>query len=161
MVLLQLAKGKVFILSNPSLEEVQIILDCGSQKSYITDKADGRREMSILTFGSSRERAQSCDIVRLGLHTIEGFHLELRLLSVPLICSQVSPTPLRFCKEKYPHLKSLDLADSSKEWEPDILIGSDYYWSVVTGEIVRGKERPGCSTQKARMDLVWSSVFLQ
>ena len=78
MVLLQLAKGKVFNLSNPSLEEVQIILDCGSQKSYITDrikrklriKANGRREMSILTFGSSRERAQSCDIVRLGLHTI-------------------------------------------------------------------------------------------
>ena len=90
---------------------------------------------------SSGERAQSCDIVRLGLHTIEGFHLELRLLSVPLICSQVSPTPLRFCKEKYPHLKSLDLADSSKEREPDILIGTDYYWSVVTGEIVRGKER--------------------
>ena len=156
MILLQLAKGKVFNLSDPSLEEeVQIILDCGSQKSYITDrikrklriKADGRREMSILTFGSSRERAQSCDIVRLGLHTIEGFHLELRLLSVPLICSQVSPTPLRFCKEKYPHLKSLDLADSSKEREPDILIGSDYYWSVVTGEIVRGKgERPSRST---------------
>ena len=97
-----------------------------------------------------RERAQSCDIVRLGLHTIEGFHLELRLLSVPLICSQVSPTPLRFCKEKYPHLKSLDLADSSGEREPDTLIGSDYYWSVVTGEI-----------HQARMDLVWSSVFLQ
>ena len=39
-------------------------------------------------------------------------------------------------------MKSLDLADSSEEREPDILIGSDYYWSVVTGEIVREERDP-------------------
>ena len=67
--------------------------------------------------------------------------LVLKLLSVPLICSQVSATPLESCQRNYEHLKSLELVDSSEAGEPDILIGSDYYWSIVTGEIVRGGDR--------------------
>ena len=149
-VLLQLAHGTVYNLENPSLqEEVKIILDCGSQRSYVTNrvkkrlciKPDGQRDMTILTFGSSKERSQSCDVIHLGVQTIEDSSLVLKLLSVPLICSQVSAMPLESCQRNYEHLKSLELVNSSEAGEPDILIGSDYYWSIVTGEIVRGGDR--------------------
>ena len=41
---------------------------------------------------------------------------------------------------KYSHLQNLDLADSGKLPRSgiDILIGSDYYWQVVTGDIING-----------------------
>lgn len=41
----------------------------------------------------------------------------------------------------YQHLSDLDLADFSygdEDLEVDILIGSDHYWKLVTGEVVRG-----------------------
>ena len=45
----------------------------------------------------------------------------------------------------YQHLSGLDLADHYSEseiLEIDLLIGSDVYWDVVTGEIVRGAHGP-------------------
>ena len=43
-----------------------------------------------------------------------------------------------------PHLADLELADSTEDGEVnlDILIGLDYYWSFVTGEVII-KERQG------------------
>ena len=45
---------------------------------------------------------------------------------------------------KYAHLKCLDLADSGnlRRGDIDVLIGSDYYWQVVTGEIANGDSGP-------------------
>jgi len=52
----------------------------------------------------------------------------------------------RVVVDKYPHLLSLDLADeisdecSSKT--VDVLIGSDFYWSIVIGNIIHGNSGP-------------------
>ena len=43
------------------------------------------------------------------------------------------------------HLSGLELADpgvDGKDLEIDLLIGSDHYWKVVTGRIVRGDNGP-------------------
>lgn len=43
------------------------------------------------------------------------------------------------------HLSSLDLADPSRDKNPleiDALIGSDYYWDLAAGKILRGNDRP-------------------
>ena len=45
----------------------------------------------------------------------------------------------------YDHLANLDLADSSKvgeELQIDVLIGSDHYWQLVTGQIIQGDSGP-------------------
>ena len=48
--------------------------------------------------------------------------------------------------ESYPHLRGLQLADSSLvndiPTNVDILIGSDHYFDVVTDEICRGNKGP-------------------
>ena len=49
------------------------------------------------------------------------------------------------CSQCYQHLSGLDLADRYSEseiLEIDLLIGSDVYWDVVAGEIVRGARGP-------------------
>lgn len=35
-----------------------------------------------------------------------------------------------------------DISDGTSSFEVDILIGSDYYWSLVTGEVHRGTTGP-------------------
>ena len=44
----------------------------------------------------------------------------------------------------YSHISQLDLADTSQDetMEVDMLIGSDYYWEFMTGEMVRGRDGP-------------------
>ena len=71
--------------------------------------------------------------------------LELPFFSVPLICEPLSHQPITFCKATYDQLAPLNLADFQEgptELDIDMLIGSDHYWKIVTGEIVRGDNGP-------------------
>ena len=47
--------------------------------------------------------------------------------------------------EKYPYLKSLEFAMEMgvvNQVSPDILIGSDQYWSLLTGEVIKSNNGP-------------------
>ena len=117
-VLLQTAIATVFNPEDPTVQlKVRVILDCGSQLSYITNRVKEAlavvpkscRDVSIHTFGSTRERTQSCEIVNIEINTKEGPPLLFKLLTVPLICSQVSAVPIEFCHRTYNYLNSLEL----------------------------------------------------
>lgn len=66
------ARALVFNPDDPQhSKRVCIVLDSGSQRSYITEQlkselnliAQGEQSMSIMTFGSSEENARVCDVV--------------------------------------------------------------------------------------------------
>ena len=89
-VLLQTAKATLHHPDNPSLMlEARIILDSGSQRSYITNKlkddlslpVERRETMSIKTFGAAKERLQTCEVVRVVVKFQHGHSRELTLLS--------------------------------------------------------------------------------
>ena len=132
------------------MRKLESYFDCCSQQSYITDavkrslsiRPEGKKDTAILTFGLKEERNHPCDIIKLGVCTREGEPLEIRLFSVPLICSKVSEVPLESCKDNYEYLNELDLADALRGKEPALLIGSDYYWMFVTGETVHSANGP-------------------
>ena len=67
-------------------------------------------------------------------------------MSYPTICS---PLPSKV-KVNYPHLEGLALADSLDDscGDIDILIGSDYYWDLVSGETIRGDSGPTAVSSK-------------
>ena len=152
-VLLQTA---VTIVRNPrqlSLStQTRIILDSGSQCSYITQglKEDlvlcpERAERVVVkTFGSTDEKALHCDVVKLLMKTTYGDDLELEFLVVPLICEALSGQVITCALDNHPHLVGLDLAEigTGTTKKVDVLIGSDHYWKVVSGEIVRGSTGP-------------------
>ena len=148
-VLLQTARVTVF---NPTdsdkQKEISVILDTGSQKSYITESVigilgirwRGRRVMSVMTFGSDEGKSQQCDVVEVGLKLKGGPNRKLSLLTTPLICEPMMSTPVEVCIANYEGLRSLDLADSSTSStliKPDLLIGLDYYWTFVSGELIQ------------------------
>ena len=96
--------------------------------------------MIIWTFGSHQNTRQVCDIVSLGIALKNGGRVELPFLSVPLICEPLTSQPILYANENYAHLADLDLADSAcgdDHLDIDILVGSDHYWKLVTGEVIR------------------------
>ena len=154
-VLLQTARLKLSNPENPErVIEVRAILDTGSQQSYVTDKVKNalslrcheKRMMSLMTFGASDKRAQTYDVVRIGVTTKDSQTQEMEFLCTPLICRPLTTQPINLCKERYRHLAGLELADANQgeddQMEVDLLIGSEYYWWFVTGETRRGEEGP-------------------
>ena len=133
-VLLQTARTQIY---NPdglySSLEVRVILDSGSQKSYITQQVRDalslnvayRQKMSIKTFGSEKEEQQDCEVVKVAMKTVDGAFLDLLLFTVPLICEPLNNQPINFCNDEYDHLTHLTLADAcdSGDMPNDILIG--------------------------------------
>ena len=120
-------------------QRVWIVLDCGSQRSYITEwlteelSLTSRKEQSltIMTFGSNGEQSRVCRIVKLGLFLKNGHTHPMTLFVVPLICEPLTCQPVSFCRDKFDNLEDHDLAnpsDGSSRLDVDILIGSDLYW---------------------------------
>ena len=71
--------------------------------------------------------------------------LKLTTLVVPLICNPLTSQPINDARNHYDHLLEIDLADSANVGdilEVDVLIGSDFYWSLVTGRVRRGRNGP-------------------
>lgn len=61
-------------------------------------------------------------------------------LSVPVTCSPL-PSAVNI-DETYSHLEGLELADpidEDNESHIDILIASDFYWHMVSGDTIRGE----------------------
>ena len=100
--------------------------------------------LSFKTFGSEKEEQQDCEVVKVIMKTVDGAFLELLFFTVPLICEPLNNQPINFCKAEYDHLTYLTLADfcGSGDMAIDIRIGLDYYWQIVTSEVVNGRKGP-------------------
>ena len=138
-ILLQTARAPIYNPKDPSKTlQARLIFDSGSQRSYITsatrDKPNlpivRRDTLKINAFGSKNEDITSCDMVQFQLDTERGHKLNLSAYVVPLICSHLSG------------LKLADSANDGEEFDLDILIGSDYYWQLVTGHVIHGNDGP-------------------
>ena len=125
------------------------MFDSGSQRSYVANRVKTHlllntehiETMLIKTFGSNKENKQECGVVRLGMGLKNGTTFEMSLFTVPFICEPLSTQSVTCAVEKYSYLLNLELADppsGDEELNIDILIGSEYYWKLVTGEIIHG-----------------------
>ena len=148
--LLQTAKVKAF---NPQTRRnvfVRIVLDLGSNDSYITDRL--KKQLSLPTVGSHRLRISGFGGASNGSRTYPMTSLTLRsrfggdtlpfsAFVVPKIASSINPS---FHLSKLGELASLDLADDFEPQsdEVDILVGVDQHHRFVTGEMKRGTGGP-------------------
>ena len=133
---------------------VRILFDNGSQRSYVTNNLKSKlclkpmssETLHLNTFGENVYRKQRCQVVTLPLRNKQNEYLEITALNFPVICS---PLPKHVDINDYPHLQGLGLADSSEsQCGIDILIGSDHYWDIVTGETIRGHSGPTAINSK-------------
>ena len=88
---------------------------------------------------------QCVDVVRLCVATDQGEGVELSAFVVPIICDPLQNQYIAEATHSYAHLTGLKLADygtGEDNVEVDIPVGSDQYWSLVSGRVVRGEHGP-------------------
>lgn len=153
-VLLQTAQVTAFNPDYPSrTARIRIVLDTGSQRSYITDSMRerlaltpaGEQRMTIMTFGDAQGSDRVCEYLEVGLKLKNGQNQIVTLFSVPMICETLIAHPLAECREACPHLTGLELADDpgdNQQLQVDVLIGSDHYWDLITGRLRKGISGP-------------------
>ena len=149
-ILLQTAQA---IVSNPisgQSQSVRILFDSGSQRSYITEelsqqlklKPDHRERLQLNTFGDNHHKVRGCNVVNLDiLKTDRTDSVNITALCFPTICTNL---PSVVDVHDHPHLVGLELADDPDKPRDriDVLIGSDFYWDIVTGDMKMGERGP-------------------
>ncbi|XP_064646772.1 uncharacterized protein LOC135499753 [Lineus longissimus] len=144
-----LKTAKTIIAVNASRKiDVNILIDEGAQRSFFTEKTAnflqleklGTERINIASFGDGAKGVRAMESANLTLETKDGNRLDMRVLVVPKISTPLN-THVTSSVLNLPHLKDLKLAQSTDDAviSLDVLIGADYYWSVIGDDVVRGK----------------------
>ena len=132
----------------------KVILDSGSQRSYITKKAAEeigavilhKEKMMIGGFGGTTTKAKLHNVVEVLLSKKNyDFNLKLRGIVVDRICSPIQGSYVDYCAKTFPQLDGLSLADEDSKGntqEVQVLIGLDHYHDIVTGELIKTENGP-------------------
>ena len=134
--------------------EVRILFDNCSQKSFLTEEVAKKLKLSVVKkepvivngFGGKTEKVQTLDVVRAAVFNdnnekcgVVDFYV------VPFICRPIEGQHIELAKATYEHLINLKLADSTDgetKLKVDALVGADFYWSLVTTNVISGPDGP-------------------
>lgn len=127
---------------------MRVLFDAGSQKSYISKRirdvlnlpTKNVENLTVATFENNESVASKVESVEFFM---KGLHSDGKILvhahCVPTICLPLSDQPIKVAKQNYDHIKNLRLADTGEgDLAVDLLVGSDFYWSTLTGRVLRG-----------------------
>ena len=165
-VLLQTARARVGNPNGGNSCHVRVLFDSCSQRSYISTRlrsklglpSFGSETVLIKTFGNNEASLKKCDIVQFALECQDQLKVFVNAYEVELICGPIANQTIEIAQQSYPHLQGLPLADYSRgdeDLEVDIMIGADYYWSIVQNHVVRG-ESHGPVAVRTRLGYVLS-----
>ena len=123
------------------------MFDQGAQMSFLTErikhalnlKTISKEKTSINAFSSKKFETTELDKVCINLKMNSGENFSMEVLCKPFICLPITNQPVKYAKNSFEFLKDLNLADSGTKEEIDMLIGFDFYWSLVTGKVKMGK----------------------
>ncbi|XP_055910735.1 uncharacterized protein LOC129945101 [Eupeodes corollae] len=144
-VFLKTARGIAVAPDKENKLLIRFIIDGGSQHSFVRESLArklnlvpiGIVNISVIPFGSKgKSPSQKLQKVNLVINSqYNKKHVQIEAVVVPDICVDVLQVPDISC----PSVKGLRLADSNHvaidvEDGLSVLVGSDYYWAVVTGK---------------------------
>ena len=155
-VLLQTARTTATNSDGSGSSRVRVLFDSGSQCFYISNHFKTTLKLmpvkngtlNLNTFGNSKFGKQNCHLPELNLEDKDHAKVTIKALNFPVICSSLHS---RISVEEFSHLDGLKLADDFEHdgnEEIDVLIGSDYYWTIVTGEMKKGESGPVAVSSK-------------
>ena len=93
--------------------------------------------ISISTFGNKERESKNLEKVSVHPKNSNG-KFEVKALCTPFICLLIQRQSSNFAKQNFDYLKELELANSESKNDIDLLIGSDFYWLLVTVNVKFG-----------------------
>jgi len=147
-ILLQTAILCIVNPKNNKTMKVKVLFDQGSQRSYVSKKVKdqlmlnviGKEHLSINTFGNSKTKSSVLEKVSFRLNNNKKESFDMQALCNDVICLPFRNDFLNVKRADFSHLEGIEFADSGESKDDiDLLIGSDFYWSFVTGKVRIGK----------------------
>ena len=128
---------------------MHILFDSRAQRSYITTELQKslnlkplRVERIVLNvFGKEGGEIMNVDVVKFKLETVTD-KIFMEALCIPTISARLSNQNSQYVlSQNYPHLQGLSIANSSSKtsFDVDLLVGLDFYYSFITGNVKRGQ----------------------
>ena len=116
-ILLQTADCIILNPSEPRSLKVKVLLDRGSQKTYLSDTVRdflqldtmSKQNVQIKAFGDTKGQVKELGEFKFVLRGWNGNGLQLYMsgFSVPVVCGSVNRQKVKFVKSNYPFLKFL------------------------------------------------------
>ena len=142
--------------------KANILLDEGAQRSFISRKlanclnirSNEQQEICLSSFGGATSPVK-LQVTSVYLQTRSGDEIPMSVLVVPTIAAPLQHVTYPPASH-FPHLQGLTLAHpvmNTKDFEISLLIGADYYWSVVEDTIIRGD---GPTAMKSKLGFLLS-----
>lgn len=161
-VLMQTATVEVENLQKSRQVTTRLLLDPGSQRTYITNELaeklqlpiTGSETLTVYTFSASKPRELHTSVTELWLLAKDGSSLHLRVNVVPKITGNLQRA--YFNPEKFSHLLTdIPLANSvpsTKETANiELLLGNDYYRDIFSSDISMKVVSPGLNLIESKL----------
>ena len=143
--------------------QTNILLDEGAKRSFISESlanqlkltAQGKECVAISAFGASEASNQTLPIATIFLKTVNGGEIPISVLITPRISQPLHNLPFHYVKE-LSYLKNIHLTQAvsdNQEFDISVLIGADFYWSIVQETVIRG---PGPTAVKSKLGYLLS-----
>ena len=143
--------------------QANILLDEGAQRSFISETlasqlkltAQGKECVAISAFGASEASNQMLPVTTIFLKTTNGDEIPISVLVIPRISQPLRNLPFSYVK-KLPYLQDIRLThavSNNQEFDISLLIGADFYWSIVQETVIRG---PGPTAVKSKLGYLLS-----
>ena len=110
-------------------------------KHALNLKTISKEKTSINAFSSKKFETTELEKVCIDLKINSDENFSMDVLCKPFICLSIIYLPVKYAKSNFEFFKDLNLANSGTMEEIDTLIGSEFYWSLVTGKVQMGKTR--------------------
>ncbi|XP_062602892.1 uncharacterized protein LOC134264633 [Saccostrea cucullata] len=148
MVLMQTARTDASDLKGRRDESVRILMDSGSQRTYVTEELVSRlnlqrkqtEEISLSTFGVKKPKTMKTPKVSLRIKLNDGHFMRIDANVVPQITGSIQRRPLpstisEKVHNQYKHFQFADtLPKTTENATVDILIGNDHYLDLILSE---------------------------
>ena len=141
--LLQTAYSKVCNPVKSKFMSVRILFDSCSQRTYVSERVVKNlglrpitsKTVTVKTFGNEKGQQMDVNEYEICLNTRDNMCVYVKALSVPDICGSICGQYVDLAIKQHPFLETLTLADTCGRGNIDLLIGADFYWSLVSGEV--------------------------
>ncbi|XP_033762684.1 uncharacterized protein LOC117344144 [Pecten maximus] len=145
-VLLKTAISSVW--SESKNATANILLVEGAHNSFMTEdlakeleiETTGNINMKIAAFGGSESQIRRLKTARVCIESVSGERIPIEVVIIPKIAAPIE-IKARINAAKLPYLRELQLAHPVTQHEKfniSLLIGADYYWSIVQDNVIHG-----------------------
>ena len=101
-------------------------------------KGVSKENIYMIKFGDTKSKNSFLENVLLKLKNDKNETIEIKALCTNFICLPINNRTVCNIQNKFDHFRGLKLVDLDHRGDIDILIGSDYYWSLATGKVKIG-----------------------